>query len=282
MARTHSRELTTTSTTGLPFVDAALDKAVMIPSATIRAHVDRLRRRNPEASPEEILRILEKQYLAAVTTSGGAVGAFAAAPAIGTATGVVLTTTEIATFFSASAAFSLAVADVHGIGIEETARRRTLLMASVLGEQGSTTVSAETGLDARAWGKTLLVNMPTTTIKRVNTALTRRLLRRQAAKQGALAFGRLAPFGIGAVVGATGARALGKTVVTGARRAFGPPPDRFPQIIEIASGATDEAPVRVVEQRHVGGVGDPHLVQPRPPVEETDDDAFPGAWRTPE
>ncbi|NCT90537.1 hypothetical protein GXB85_06205 [Cellulomonas sp. APG4] len=236
--------------TGIRFIDAAFDKAVQIPSAVVHAHVERLRRRNPHASPAQIVQILEKQYLLAVSASGGAVGAAAATPAIGTGVGVALTTSEVATFFAASSAFALAVADVHGIGIEETARRRTLLLATVLGDQGAKTVGAETGLGTKAWARTLLVNMPTSTIKRVNTALTRRLVRRQAAKQGALAFGRLAPFGIGAVIGATGARALGKTVVDGARRAFGPPPPHFTQTIALAvTRADDAAPVRQVTPR---------------------------------
>lgn len=237
------------SVTGIRVVDDLIDRAVGIPSSVIHAHVDRLRRRNPHATPAQIIALLERQYLLAVSTSGGAVGAAAAMPVVGTGVSVALTTTEVGTFFAASAAFSLAVADVHGIGVEETARRRALLMATILGEQGSATVGAEAGINPRAWAKTLLVNMPTQTIKRVNNALTRRLIRRQAGKQGALALGRLAPFGVGAVVGATGARAMGRTVVQGAHKAFGPPPASFPREIELAVSGPDEsrAPLRLVE-----------------------------------
>jgi hypothetical protein len=237
--------------TGVPFVDAAFDRAVMLPSAAIHAHVDRLRRRNPYASPAQIIALLEKQFLLAVSASGGAVGAAAAAPGVGTGVGTVLTTGEIAAFFAASSAFALAVADVHGIGVEETARRRTLLLATILGEQGAQTIGKETGVSGNAWARTLLLNMPTATIRRVNSALTRRVLRRQAGRQGALALGRLAPFGIGAVIGATGARALGKTVITGAHRAFGPPPAAFGRTIEAAVTGPDEsgAPLRLVEPR---------------------------------
>ena len=246
-------------TTGVSFIDAAFDKAVAIPSAAIAAHVERLRRRNPGASPDQIIRLLEKQYLLAISASGGAVGAAAAAPAVGTSVGIALTASEVASFFAASSAFALAVAHVHGIGVEETARRRTLLLATVLGEQGAQTVGAETGLGTKAWARTLLLNMPTTTIKRVNSALTRRVLRRQATRQGALAFGRLAPFGIGAVIGAAGARALGRTVITGAHRAFGPPPAQFPRTIEIAiSGSPDQAPQRVLEAYDIGAPGATH------------------------
>ena len=221
--------------TGIRLLDGLLDKAVAIPSSVVHAHVDRLRRRNPEASPTLVVRMLERQYLLAVSTSGGAAGAVAAAPGIGTGTGIALTTSEIATFFAASSAFALAVAEVHGIAVEDTARRRTLLLATVLGEQGSATVRAETGMSGAAWARTLLTTMPASTIKRVNSALAKRLVRRQASRQGALALGRLAPFGIGAVIGATGARAMGRTVVLGAERAFGPPPAAFPLVLEVAA-----------------------------------------------
>lgn len=226
--------------TGMPFLDAAFDKAVALPSGAIRGHVDKLRRRNPHASPAQIIRLLEKQYLTAVSASGGAVGAAAATPAVGTGVAVALTASEVATFFAASSAFALAVAEVHGIEIDEYARRRTLLLATVMGEQGTQTISLETGLGARAWAKTLLVNMPTATIKRVNTALTRRMLRRQAGRQGALALGRLIPFGIGAVIGVTGARAMGRTVITSAEKAFGPAPARFSRTIEVVIAAGDQ------------------------------------------
>ena len=229
--------------TGITLLDALLDKAVAIPSSVIHAHVDRLRRRNPEASPTRVVRMLERQYLLAVSTSGGAAGAVAAAPGIGTGTGIALTTSEIATFFAASSAFALAVAEVYGIAVEDTARRRTLLLATVLGEQGTATVGSETGIPGGAWARTLLTSMPTSTIKRVNSALAKRLVRRQASRQGALALGRLAPFGIGAVIGATGARAMGRTVVIGAERAFGPPPATFPLVLELAA----PTPLHLVE-----------------------------------
>ena len=218
-------------TTGIRVIDAALDRAVAIPSAAIHRHVDQMRRKNPHASPTQIVRLLEKEYLLAISASGGAVGAAAATPAVGTGVSLALTAGEVATFFMASSAFALGVADVHGIGIEETARRRTLLLATVLGEQGAATVAAETGLGTAAWARAVLLRMPTATIKRVNTALTRRFVRTQATRQGALAFGRLAPFGIGAVVGVAGARALGSAVITGAERAFGPPPAVFPRLV---------------------------------------------------
>lgn len=231
----HPSEHAADPVTGLTLLDALLDKAVAIPSAVIHEHVMRLRARNPNAGPARLIDLLGKEFLLAVSTSGGAVGAVAAAPSVGTGVALALTTSEVATFFAASSAYSLAVASVHGIEVTDTARRRTLLMATVLGEQGSRAIGTKTGLSSAGWARTLLVNMPTSTIKQVNHVLARRIVRKQTARQGALALGRITPFGIGAVIGVTGARSLGRTVIQGAQRAFGPPPAHFPDVLDLPS-----------------------------------------------
>lgn len=224
-----------------PVLDALLTKAVTIPSAAIHRHVDSVRRRNPEADPAGVIRILEKEYLTLVSTAGGAVGAAAAAPAVGTSAAAALTTSDIATFFASSAAFSLAVADVHGIAIDDVSRRRALLLATVLGESGARDVEKAAAGSQLAWGKVLLTSMPQSTLKRVNSALTHRFLRRQLAKQGTLALGRMIPFGVGAVVGFAGGRALGHGVVAQSRTAFGVPPGHFPRVIEQPPAALEGA-----------------------------------------
>jgi len=219
-----------------PLLDAALDKAVTIPSATIHAHVQSLRRRNPHASPQQIIWLLEREYMRVVQGTGAAVGVAAAAPAIGTGVAMALTASDVGTFFATSAAFSLAVASVHGIDVQDAERRRALLLATVLGESGAKAVADSAQIGSVHFARTLLTRMPTSTIRKVNSTLTRRLIRTQAARQSGLAFGRLLPFGIGAAVGIAGARALGKPVVQGARIAFGPAPERFPQVVEGVGG----------------------------------------------
>lgn len=215
------------------FVDAALEKAVTIPSTTVHAHVERVRRRNPAASPEQVIRILEKEYLRVVQTTGAAVGGAAAAPSVGTGIAVALTVSDVATFFGASAAFSLAVASVHGIDVQDADRRKALLLATLLGEAGARTVGDTAQIGSVHVARALLTRMPLRTVKAVNNQLTRRMVRRQAARQGGLALGRLAPFGIGMVIGVAGGRALGRTVVEGARAAFGPAPETFPRVLEL-------------------------------------------------
>lgn len=215
-------------------LQAALQKAVTIPSATIHAHVESVRRKNPGADPAEVVRLLEKEYLLVVAGTGGAVGAAAAAPVVGTGLATALTVGDVATFFGASAAFSLAVASVHGIEVADTERRKALLMATLLGESGARAVGDATEITTLRVGRLLLTRMPMGTVKKVNNQLARKLIRNQAARFGGVALGRLAPYGIGAAIGVAGGRALGRTVVKGARAAFGPPPATFPRVLEVS------------------------------------------------
>ena len=225
-------------------IDAALERAVTIPSARVHDHVQSLRRRNPDATPAQIIALLEREYLRVVASTGGAVGLAAAAPAVGTGVALALTASDVATFFASSAAFSLSIASVHGIEVNDAGRRRALLLATIVGESGLRAATDAGEISSGTFARVLLTRMPTSTIRRVNTGLTRRLVRRQAGRQGALAFGRLVPFGIGVLIGVTGARALGRSVVDGARRAFGPAPLTFPRLIEVIE--TGAAP-RVIE-----------------------------------
>ena len=233
-------------------VEAALAKAVTIPSSTIHAHVSSLRRRNPEATPEQLVRLLEKEYLLVVQSTGGAVGATAAAPAVGTGVALALTASDIATFFGASAAFALAVASVHGIEIDDVERRRALLLTTILGDSGAKIVTDGAELTSVSVARALLTRMPMATVRKVNTTMTRRFVRTQVTKQTGLAVGRIIPFGIGLVIGVAGARALGKNVIEGARRAFGPPPLTFPKVIEVA-GPADVPVILPAQPKQVTG-----------------------------
>lgn len=218
-------------------VEQALARAVQLPSSAVHAHVEKVRRRNPDASPEQLVRLLEKEYLLVVAGTGGAVGAAAAAPAVGTGIALVLTASDVATFFSASAAYVLAVASVHGIEVEDTDRRRALLLTALLGDSGTKALEDLTGVGSARVARLLMTRLPMATVKKVNTTLTRRMVRTQLAKQTGLFFGRLLPYGVGVVVGAAGGRALGRQVISGARRAFGPAPLAFRDPLELP--ATD-------------------------------------------
>jgi hypothetical protein len=62
-------------------------------------------------------------------------------------------------------------------------------------------VEKMTGRTGQHWADLLPEAIPLTSITAINKALGRWFFRRYAHKQGVLALGRLAPFGIGAAIG---------------------------------------------------------------------------------
>lgn len=189
--------------------------------------VHELRREDPALTPAALLQRLEKRYLRRAARLGGAVGAVATVPVVGTFSAVALTTAQTVAFLSASARYVMAVASVHGVAVDDVERRRTLLLAALLGEEGAQAISGQLGLGTLYWAKAAITKLPIGTVKAVNKALTRRLVRYGAARGGALVLGRLAPFGLGIVIGYTGTKRIAKNVVEGATDAFGPAPATF-------------------------------------------------------
>ena len=101
-----------------------LEASTRVQAPAVKAYVARLRRTNPNATPAEIVTKLEKRYLAAVMASGAAVGSAAAFPGIGTLAALSAVAGETLVFLEATSLFVLAVAEVHGIPVEQRARRR--------------------------------------------------------------------------------------------------------------------------------------------------------------
>lgn len=202
-----------------------LKRAIELQQPLVTAHVRRLRERHPEESNSEVCKRLERQYLAAVTGSGAAVGAAAAVPGVGTATSVAVSAGETVTSLEAAALFALSVAEVHGIHLADIERRQTLLLSVLLGDGGSTFISKAAGRTGKHWGRLLVDAIPLTKINQVNRVLGTRFVTRYGTRQGIIVLGRAAPFGIGAGIGAAGNAAVGWSVVKGVRRAFGDPPE---------------------------------------------------------
>ncbi|HEX5347074.1 MAG TPA: hypothetical protein VFW64_08240 [Pseudonocardiaceae bacterium] len=219
----------------------ALEKAIALAQSPVAGYVARLRRARPLATPAEIIALLEKQYLAAVTGTGAAVGGAAVAPGVGTVAALALTGGETALFLETTTLLALAVAEVHGIRVEEVERRRTLVLAVALGDNGAMLVEKMAGRGGQQWGALLPDAIPMSSITAINKTLGRWFLNRYGRKQGVLALGRIAPFGIGVAIGTAGNRAFGRVVVETSRRVFGPPPAHFPDgsTVTIIEGTVD-------------------------------------------
>ena len=206
----------------------AVERALSVQQPVVVRHVQRTTRTRPDAEPRRIVRALERQYLAAVSTSGAAVGGAAAAPGVGTGAAAAISVGEIGFFLEASALLSLAVAEVHGLQIDDLERRRTLLLAVLLGDSGVKVVEKAAARTGAHWGRKITNQVSMETILRINSVLGRHFVTKYGTKQGIIVIGRLAPFGIGVAIGGGGNALLGRGVVTGTRRAFGPVPAGLP------------------------------------------------------
>jgi len=222
-----------------------IERSERVQGPAVRAYVQRLRDHDPDANPAQIVTKLEKRYLAAATASGAAVGATAAVPAIGTLLALSAVAGETAVFLEATAFFVLSVAEVHGIPVENRERRRALVLAVLVGDEGKKAVADlfGPGRTSGAWmaqGSAGAAALPLPAVSEMNTRLMRYFVKRFTLRRGALIFGKLLPVGLGALVGAIGNRMIGKKIVGNARNAFGAPAARWPVTLHLLPGLPDD------------------------------------------
>ncbi len=236
-------EITPPASATAPALDPRLVRGLQAVMSAQRpavlAHIRRIRRRRPEATPHEVIRMLERHYLTAVTASGASVGAASVIPAVGIAASLGLSGVETVAFLEASALFAQSVTEIHGIAVDEPERAQTLVMALMLGGAGQDLVrqfasQVSGGPIARTeyWGEMVTKSMPRLMMGSLSDKLRTAFLRRFAVTQSTTVLGRAIPFGIGAVVGGTGNNILGRKVVTSARQAFGPAPALWPMSLQ--------------------------------------------------
>ena len=222
-----------------PRVAQGFDKVLSVQRPVVLAHIRSIRSSKPDASPAQIIAILERRFLTAVTSGGALVGASAALPAVGTGTSLVLSGVETAGFLEASALFAQSVTEIHGIAVVEPDRARTLVMAMMLGSGGQELLqqvasqAAGGGGRSAYWGEFVTKSLPRAAFGPIADRIRAAFLKRFAVTQGTSVIGRALPFGIGAVVGGAGNLLLGRKIVSSARSAFGPPPSTFPAALEL-------------------------------------------------
>jgi hypothetical protein len=293
-----------------PRVLEAIDRVISVQRPVVLAHLRGIRKRHPEASPIEVLRILERRYLTAVTTGGAAVGATAMVPAVGTGTALALSGAETVGFLEATALFAQSATELHGIALEDPERARALVLAMLVGGPSRELVMQFAGQATGSgpkrtafWGELITKNLPRTMVSQFADQIRRVYLPRLIVTQTGSVVGRIIPFGIGAVVGGVGNQMLGRTIVRAERVAFGPPPSTWPAELAIvvrapkepkesreakrARKATSERPTRrylavLPTRRKRTSVEEtpPQLPPPPPPAPETRREAPPPAPET--
>jgi len=221
-----------------------LDRVLQVQRPAVIAHLRSIRLRHPNASTSEIVRMLERRYLAAVTTGGAAVGATAVVPGIGTGMTLALSGIETIGFLDATALYAQSLAELHGVRVENPDRARALVLTLMLGQEGVDLVAqlgqqlAGKGTSRSAyWGELVTKSLPRAAVGPLVDRLKSAFIRQFASKGSASVIGKALPFGIGAAIGGTGNHLLGRRVIVGSRRAFGPPPVDYPAELEPVPGA---------------------------------------------
>ncbi len=220
-------------------VERAIDLALSVQRPVVVAHLRGIRRRVPNATPDQLIRILERRYLTAVTTGGAAVGATAVIPGIGTGVTLALSGVETAGFLEATALFAQSVAEVHGIPVDNPERARALVMTLMLGQEGSDLVRQFAGQAAGSgtplntyWGELVTNTLPKAMMGTVVDSLRSVFIKQFAVRGGAGIIGKAIPFGIGAAIGGIGNNVLGRRVLVQSRLAFGQAPMLLPLDLE--------------------------------------------------
>lgn len=214
-----------------------IERGSRMQGPAVHAYVQRLRDAHPGAGPAEITGKLEKRYLRAVTASGAAVGSSATVPGLGTLTALGSVAAETVLFLEATTLFVLAIADVHNIPAEHRERRRALVLAVLVGDEGKHAVRSLLGPGRTngAWLTEGVAGVPLPAVTKLNTRLLRYFVRRYTLRRGALTVGKMLPLGVGAVIGGGGNRIMGKKIVANAHAAFGAPPANWPAALHLVA-----------------------------------------------
>lgn len=218
-----------------------IEGSARVQAPAVKAYVNRLRSASPDATPADIVQRLEKHYTAASMASGAAVGSAAAFPGIGTLAAMSAVAGETVVFLEATSLFVLATAEVYGIPAEHRERRRALVLAVLVGEDSKRAIAdlIGPGRTSGAWISDGAATLPLPAVSQLNNRLLKYFVKRYALKRGALAFGKILPVGIGAVVGGVGNRMMSKKIVANAREAFGNPPARWPAALHVLPAPAD-------------------------------------------
>ena len=163
------------------------------------------------------------------------------ASGLGTLSALSAAAGETAVFLEATAFYTLAVAAVYGVAIDERERRRALVLSVLVGDDSKQAMTELIGggRTSGAWLSEGVASLPMPALSQLNSRLLKRAVRRFTLRRSALLFGKILPVGIGALIGAVGNRIAGKKIVRNARNAFGSPPARWPVTLHLLPNVSD-------------------------------------------
>ncbi|WP_022873421.1 hypothetical protein [Nesterenkonia alba] len=223
-----------------PAAESWLTRAVTVQRPVVLANLRRLRKAHPTHTNRQLAYELDKEFKRAMTGSGAVIGATAAVPGVGTAASLGLSAFATGGFLELCALYAQSIAELSGVTTEDPQRAKFLVMGIMLGEEGRQLL-AELSQQAGGRGTGPIGTMvplsspasgfagSSSMAGLVAHQIKRQFIRRFFVRQGTSMLARAIPYGIGAVIGGAGNRALAKQVITTAHRAFGELPEETPE-----------------------------------------------------
>ncbi|MBF9130022.1 hypothetical protein I0C86_13795 [Plantactinospora sp. S1510] len=211
-----------------------LNWAIAVKRSQVHNNIARARHRNPEATPEQVTRSLERMYVTTLAGTGAVTGAATAAPGVGTGLALTLWGGQTLATFVRSAVFMLSLADVHGVPILEVERRQTLMMGILLGEAGTATIARVSERTGKHWAREVVGNTPLETLRKINRILGNDFITKYGNTNGIIVLNDLVPAVFGAVIGSGLSFVAASGAVAASRLAFGAPPTSWPRLTRAA------------------------------------------------
>lgn len=228
--------------------EKALSTVLAVQRPLVLKNIQRMAAKHPGESPERLAERLGQQYLTTVTGAGAAVGGTAIVPGIGTVAALGLSGAAVAGFMEATALYAQSLAELHGITTQDPQRAQALVMALMLGDDAKELLREAAAKAGRPYDPQSSLNALAGTASGTGISafvvdrLKRTFMRKMLLRQGAGFVGRAVPFGVGAVIGGVGNRAMGKAVMENAAELFGPLPAAIPgEIVQAAAAGKDVA-----------------------------------------
>ncbi|MVT26352.1 hypothetical protein [Nesterenkonia alkaliphila] len=225
-----------------PSAETWLTRAVTVQRPLVLANLRRLRKAHPTLTNRQLAMQLDKEFKRSMTGGGALIGATSAVPRVGTVTSMGLSVLATGSFLELCALYAQSMAELSGISTEDPQRAKLLVMGIMLGDEGRRLLGE---LSAQADGRgpgpvgsivpmsSLAVNSAgsSTMANLITNQLKKQFVRRFFIRQGTSMFARAVPYGIGAVIGGVGNRALAKQITSTAHSTFGELPEQTPRAL---------------------------------------------------
>ena len=154
-----------------------------------------------DVRPEK-LKALSDQFARELGAVGAAAGVAAATPLVGTAATLMAATAELAWFTARSGDLVLTIAALHGRPTPSVDERRAWVLAVLIfgstARQGFSKIANQMGANLEDNTKS---GLSLATLRAVNGALSRMVVRKYGTRRGAIALGTALPLGVGALIG---------------------------------------------------------------------------------